>query len=234
MQVWIERALVCICVAATPCVGAAPITTLFNTGVDINGQPVANGMADPNYTLISAPTGSSLDTRVIDPSGGLPFPFYEVGSNVSRWILADNPVPNVGSVSPTGDFTFRTTFNLTGFLAGTASINGNWWVDNYGVQILLNGVAVPIAFSNLPVNNFYSGAPAFGFSIASGFVSGINTLDFVVQNFSGTDGQQNPVALRVEMTGDADRPVPEPGTPVLLGAAVLAACVARRRVAPTR
>ena len=165
---------------------------------------------------------------MIDPSGGLPFPFYETGSNLSRWVLADNPLPNVGSVSPVGDYIFRTTFNLSGFDAGTATISGNWWVDNYGPQILINGVAVTIAFNDLPVNNLYPGAPIRSFTINTGFIAGINTLDFVVNNFGGTDGQQNPVALRVEMMGDAD-PLPEPGTLALLGVAVLAAGLTRRR-----
>lgn len=190
MPAWMQRVMVCVLLAMARWVGATPITTLFNTGVDANGQPAAHGTADQHCTLISAPTGSSLNTRVIDPSGGLPFPFYDVGSNASRWVLADNAVPTVGSVSPTGDFTFRTAFDLTGNVAGMASISGNWRVDNFGVQFLLNGVALPsvalpIAFNNLPVNNFYPGAPLFGSSISGGVVAGINTLDFVVQNFDG-------------------------------------------------
>lgn len=228
MKVWIRAMAVGLGLALSPWLGAAPINTLFNTGVDANGQPVANGLADPHYTLISTPPGSSATTRVVDPSGGLPFPFYEVGSNASRWVVANDPLQTGGTYSPTGDYTFRTTFSLTGFDANTASISGMWWVDNYGLQILINGV--PIVLSALPVNTFYPGAPAYSFAITSGFVAGANTLDFVVQNFDGTPGQQNPVALRVEMTGDAD-PLPEPGTLALLAVAVLAAGATRRRVA---
>ncbi|MEN9630367.1 MAG: hypothetical protein RJA10_3595 [Pseudomonadota bacterium] len=66
----------------------------------------------------------------------------------------------------------------------------------------------------------------FAFSLTSGLQAGINTIDFVVNNASG--GGLNPVALRVEMTGTANQ-IPEPEGLALVGMALLAAGVARRR-----
>lgn len=203
---------------------AAPITTLFNTGVGANGLPLANGtVPDPHYSLISVPLGSSTNTRVIDASGGFPIGPYFSGSNLSRWIVANNPTGGggAGDNSPPGDYVFRTTFDLTGFDFSSASITGGWAVDNLGLDILVNGVSMGFTSPQ----NFTSSFTQF--TINSGFVAGMNTLDFKVRNGLGTSG--NPVALRVEMRGTANA-VPEPTSLALVLLAGLAAVgVSRRR-----
>lgn len=214
-----------LCAAAVmaPSANAAMITTLYNTGVDSSGAPLANGTnPDPHYSLTVVPSGSTV-TRVIDPSGGFPIGPYFVGNNLSRWIVPNNNPTSgnsAGDNAPVGDYTFRTTFDLTGFDFTTAAITGGWATDNAGIEIRLNGVSK--GFGHLA--NFTSGFSAF--SLTSGFQAGINTIDFVVNNASGATG--NPVALRVEMTGTANQ-VPEPEGLALVGMALLAAGVARRR-----
>jgi len=212
-------------VIATGAVQAAPVTiaTLFNTGVDASGQPLANGtVPDPHYRLVTVPTGSSMNTRVIDPSGGFPIGPYFVGSNLSRWIVANNPESGggAGDNSPMGTYVFRTTFDLTGYDFTTASITGGWVSDNNGIDILINGTS--LNFTN--PGNFGVGFTSF--AVSSGFVAGINTLDFKVNNASGTTG--NPVALRVEMTGTANA-VPTPASLALVMVAGMAALGASRR-----
>ena len=65
------------------------------------------------------------------------------------------------------------------------------------------------------------------FVIASGFVAGVNTLDFIVHNDYQVGG--NPVGLRVEMTGTAS-PVPLPAAAwLLLSGLVGFAALGRRR-----
>jgi hypothetical protein len=122
---------------------------------------------------------------------------------------------------PQGNYDYRTTFDLTGFDLSSASITGGWGTDNSGVDILLNGVS--LGFTT-PTNAF--GSPLSAFTINSGFVAGVNSLDFVVFNGSG------PTALRVEMTGSANPvPVPLPATAslLMLGLAMLGFATLRNR-----
>lgn len=60
------------------------------------------------------------------------------------------------------------------------------------------------------------------FMLNDGFVSGVNTLDFIVCNKSGTgSATSNPTGLRVELSGTGNL-VPEPSAYVLLGTALIA------------
>jgi len=200
---------------------AAMITTLYNTGVDGSGNVLADGTSpDPHYALISVPSGSSTTTSVITSTGGFPVGPWLGDSASSAWI---GPSGERGDSVPLGGlYTFRTTFDLTGFNPGTAQISGNWSTDNSGYQILINGV--PASQTFMP-----TGFTAYtAFAIASGFVAGLNTLDFVVLNFDQDTG--NPVGLRVEMTGTAS-PVPLPAAAwLLLSGLVGFAALGRRRV----
>ena len=96
--------------------------------------------------------------------------------------------------------TFRLTFDLTGLDPSTATITGQWATDNFGPDILINGMST---------GNTSGGFGSFtAFSVSSGFVDGINTLDFVVQDFGVIAG------FRVgEISGMA---VPAPATFLLL------------------
>lgn len=118
--------------------------------------------------------------------------------------------------------TFRTTFDLTGFDPTTASIDGLWGTDNVGVDILLNGVSLGISLPGVIVGNFSS---LHAFTIASGFQSGVNTLDFVVF------GDAPPSAFRAELSGAADTAaaVAEPGGLDLLGIGLVALGLGRLR-----
>ncbi len=190
---------------------AAPIT-LFNTGVDEAGTPLGNTAADPHYILTSVPSGTS-GVRVANSSNGFPIPPWIGDNSLSAWI---GPNSDAALNGPIGDYIYETTFNLSGLTASTASIAGQWSVDNAGSDILLNGVS--------------SGSTAAGFNkfdafkITNGFHDGLNTLDFVVRNFGG------PTGLRVEMTGTADSTsVPEPVSLAVLGSGLFAAGLFRRK-----
>lgn len=183
-------------------VNAAPITTLFNTGVDSSGTPLPHGtVGDPHYTLTSVPSGSSSDIRVITSAGGYPIGPYIGDNALSAWIGPNNDDDLNG---PVGSYIYHTTFDLTGFNPSTASITGGWTTDNNGLDILINGTSLGFTTSFTAFSSGFS-----PFTVSSGFVAGINTLDFVVNNGGG------PTALRVEMTGIAS-PIPEPETYVML------------------
>jgi hypothetical protein len=165
---------------------AVPVPGLYNTGVDDSRSAIGDGAVDSHYALIG-----SADPSYPGPSAYACWPiaagFWLSNDAASRWI---GPAPNEGYPSgapphPTGDYTYRLAFDLTGLNPATVSISGNWGVDNSGT-VLINGVSVATTSS-------YNPLPAF--SITSGFVAGVNHLDFVVNNWIA--GGANPTALRV-------------------------------------
>ena len=203
-----------IAVAALACVASAsasasPVGTFFNTGVDGTQLTLPNGAAEIHYTLASTPDGSSPGLRVATGANGFPIGPWLSDNSSSTWIG-----PNTDSAlnGPAGSYDYRTTFDLTGFNSATATLVGQWATDDAGVDILINGTS-----AGQTAGGFSSFTP---FSITSGFIDGLNTLDFIVINGGG------PTGLRVEGTLTAN--VPEPASMALLGAGLLAAGVTRR------
>src|SRR5260370_9580375 len=178
------------------------ISTLFNTGVDGTGTPLSNNAAEMHYTLVSVPSGTT-SLRVATSANGFPIGPWLGDDSLSAWI---GPASDGSLDGPVGNYDYRTTFDLTGFDPATASIAGQWSMDDTGVDILINGVSISPAWSNFTTST--------SFSFNSNFVAGINTLHFLSTNGGG------PTGLRVEMSGPAHPPapplVPSPATMVLL------------------
>lgn len=122
----------------------------------------------------------------------------------SAWINNTGTLTN----APVGNYVYTLTFSLNGLVPSTASISGEWVSDNVS-QILLNGTATgythtsPYEFSDLNA-----------FTLTSGFVTGQNTLSFLVNNQNGGGG--NPTGLQVQIVS-ATAAVPEPTSFSMLG-----------------
>ena len=165
------------------------IPTVYATGVDDRGVPLPNGSADSHYALVSVPGGTS-SVRVATNANGYPIGSWIGDDGLSAWI---GPASDDALNGPGGQYVYRTTFDLTGFSAATAALGVRWSTDNDGVDVLLNGRSLGVTTS---FDQWAYGLVSF--SVTSGFVDGINSLEFVVNNGGG------PTGLRVEMAGTAD------------------------------
>lgn len=164
----------------------AEVIILFNTGVADNGTLLPAGAVDPHYQLIF-----SSDPRYPGPDARVPSPIdtaWLPNGPDSQWIA---PRPEYPSVQG-GIYIYQTTFDLTGLDPYTAVIVGQWATDN-DAEIFLNGVSTGIITPFVGFTQFYP------FTIDSGFVEGVNTLEFVVNN-----GPATASGIRVELSGEAD------------------------------
>ena len=163
-----------------------PIPTLFNTGVDANKAALAggDGVTDPHFTVTGPGITSPISAVTFTTAAYLP------NTSTSRWISA-NSTGSTGSAGTTGPWVFRTTFNLTGFNPNNTTITVTCAVDNIVTSVQLNGTVV--ATTGQACDNY---AAYHSFVINSGFVSGVNTLDFYISD----TGQ--PLAFRAEFTSD--------------------------------
>jgi tetratricopeptide (TPR) repeat protein len=180
-----HRALIAV---SPPTVSGPPIT-IFGTGVSAPMIPLPPGTADPNYTIISSGDTSYPGPTAYVVNSGFPIPPWINNSTYSQWIA---PRADAGNGNAPGSYTYRTTFNLARFDPTSAVLSGRVAADN-SVAITLNGVTG----SSLPVS--YDGWNYF--TLNSGFVSGMNTLDFVVTT---APPGVSPTGLRVDVSGAAN------------------------------
>lgn len=176
---------------------AIPVTTsttgnlpVFNTGVAADRTLLPGGSVDPHYTLIASadvtlPGPNAIVTTQIADG------YWIAQGPDSKWIApsANQSYPGATPCNAAGSYTYRTLVDLTGFDPATAVIQGKWAVDNQGTAIRLNGTSIG---ATQPGYN-----PFAAFTINSGFIAGVNTLDFV------TADQGCPNGMRVELSGTA-------------------------------
>ena len=194
---------------------AIPVNTvaiggLFNTGVDDSGTALVggDGVTDTHYTVFSSDLAVTTGVNAVTYT----HPSYVGNSATSRWIShSSNGSPGNGTT------VFRLTFDLTGLDPATAVISGLNAVDNAGLIVLNNqatGIALNGSFNQL-----------VAFSITTGFVAGINTLDFAVTDFGP------PLALRIaDLHGTAQlAAVPLPASVLMFAPALLGLGALRRK-----
>jgi hypothetical protein len=155
------------------------IADLYNTGVDNARNVLGDSAGDTHYTLVAAPAGTALPVATTPNTALAPINWLG-NTSTARWIG-----PNSASSSgPVGVFVYRTTFTLPSF--SSASVSGYVTVDDQILDILINGVSVS---NQYPLGSWTTTSQ---FQISSGFVVGVNTLEFKVNNVGG------PTGLRVD------------------------------------
>ncbi|HEX6984028.1 MAG TPA: hypothetical protein VF170_01570, partial [Planctomycetaceae bacterium] len=96
-------------------------------------------------------------------------------TSASGWISPKADQSTFANDTGSGNYTCRTSFDLTSFDVRTAGISGRWASDNFGLDILVNGVSTGFTHTNgSPVTDTYHSP----FAVDSGFVAGVNTLGF--------------------------------------------------------
>jgi hypothetical protein len=188
--------------------GADALTIeLFDTG-----EGVGVGSADIHYTMTGPVSGA------VALAG---HPVWAAAPAGTHWIGPAGG--DLNNVAP-GTYAYALDFDLTAMDVGTASISGSWASDNGG-EIFLNGVSTGITRASV-VSAPWEFQSLAAFTISSGFVTGMNTLEFRIDNTSF-----GPTGLLVAgLTGSADAmPVPEPGVALLVGVGLIGLGVARRR-----
>jgi len=229
--------LLLIAVLQGPANAALSLPGLYNTGYDSSGNLVVPGQADAHYILNSAPyTLPSTTTYATDTAA----PAWVPNDSVSLWITPEGyqhppfsgENPNWPATAPQGIYVYDLTFYVPAGALPYLVITGKWASDN-PAEMRLNPTNIG---SGAPDGTFVSDTPGYpnadsaayssftSFSIASGFVAGWNTLEFTVNNLSGTSG--NPTGIDVRF----DAPVvPEATTLASWGGLALIGAVFMRR-----
>jgi hypothetical protein len=216
--------------AATIGIWSTGICSGLNTGCT-PGSVLAPGVNDNNYQLISRADGGTtgLNSSITEAALGV---YLADNVGASRW-LAPNPV---SSTETTGTYTYRTTFNLAGFVASSLVLYLDVSADN-AFQVLVNGNPLNPNFTNANCNTSGNVGPLCyqvwtsrsitNAMVSGGWLPGLNTIDFVVTNNDST----SPTGLRVQAIGNADlAPIPEPATLSLIGFGLIGLGAVRRRV----
>jgi hypothetical protein len=151
----------------------------------------------------------------------------------TNWIANNSTGSNAASVGNWTFFVFRQTFALTAQEAASGSLSFQWAADDSGQGFSSRGTWLPkYTLNGAPlVNGFWPDGFSYVFgptvNLDSGFVAGLNTIDFYVEGNGVTDG----FALKTEGFTSA-APIPEPETYALMLAGLsVVGLMARRRKA---
>jgi len=168
----------------------------FGTGVATNGTLLPGASVDPHYILTV-----SADPNFPGPNAMLLNDVWPVGTWLangpnSKWIAPQTDQAGVsnpdGSYSGNaeGDYTYQTSFNLTGQDLSKVFISGGWSADNTGTDIKVNGTSTGITCPG------FGSLTPFVLTSTNGLVAGPNTVDFLMNNLPATP---NPTGLRVDL-----------------------------------
>ncbi|HUB27386.1 MAG TPA: hypothetical protein VL992_18315, partial [Tepidisphaeraceae bacterium] len=206
---------IALCLGASA--AASPIT-LYNTGVTSPNNPdgtnstviTTSKAIDTHYTVLSTPAGPTTGMPNAAVDDGQQGNYYRDGNS--------NYVNDLGGSTnePAGDYQYRTTFDLAGFNPSSAAISGIVYCDDQAEAVLLNGIVIA---GPGPASGFPDAGAGLDFSASTGFVAGINTLDFIIDNDLIHGDEESVTALDVtDLAGTASVPEPVSGAMIAAGA----------------
>lgn len=184
---------------------ALQIYGLRNTGMDDFGNVLSLHTPEPHYMLTGAQSGAYVVPRTVGDD------VWAAPPGDAAWI-GPNATNDLHSVGAVGVFNYTLNFDLTGINLENLQVSGLWAADNTS-QIWLNGQFTGYQKGEL---GFRQLSP---FVLEAGFLPGINSLVFRVENIETTPpGWPNPTGLLV--SGLAANVVPEPSTPCLVAVGI--------------
>jgi PEP-CTERM motif len=207
LKVWRWVACPLLLGSAAACTAFGDSIVVFNTG-ESGGAAQPVGQTDTHYSLVSAPATVPLTAITTSPNSA-----WRANTATADWI---SPGSSGNTNWPVGNYDYQTTFDLSGSNPSTAELSGLWASDNNGC-IFLNGATTGDC----------TGFAAFGsltaFSITSGFVAGVNTLDFIVTNGGGPSGVIAEVSGTASSASGVTTPsgVPEPSSLLMVGVSLI-------------
>lgn len=191
---------------------------LYNTGVNGSGGVLPLQSLEPHYAVSGAVSIAYVEPPVYEPNLGWAWLPAPAGS---AWI-GPNSTTNTASPDPVGIYNYTLQFDLASYNPADVRVSGSWMTDNTG-ELFLNGLHTGFTTDGESYKHLTS------FNLTSGFIAGLNTLEFRVLNeFVGP----NPSGLCV--AGLSATLVPEPNTAsltvsLLVGTAV---CALQRKRMP--
>ncbi|HEU4796610.1 MAG TPA: neuraminidase-like domain-containing protein, partial [Pyrinomonadaceae bacterium] len=164
----------------------APATMPFvrSTGTDANGILLPEGAVDPNWTVIKPGTTTAVQTFATKGD-----PIWFPNRDTSRWISAK---PDATTNDLPGSYTYRTSFDLTGFDPTTVQLLMQISVDDELVDVKLNNQSLGLKITT----GEFPFVASHGLQINTGFISGINTLEFIVVNQNVSN---NPTGIQAKL-----------------------------------
>jgi hypothetical protein len=161
------------------------------------GKGLVPGDEDPHWRIAAGPKCTAYDGPQFAVVCDADVRYLANDRERSQWISVTNPVRP--GVPPSSDFTFETTFDLSGYDVSTVTIAAQVIADNGIRAVRVNGQPLPLVSWNL--NEPYQLFNRFEVvEIREHLVPGVNRVEFDVWN--GVDRMAaeapNPLALRVE------------------------------------